>query len=575
MIIKKGIAASLGISIGKAYVVKEDNILIEKKVLTAAEAKLEVQRFKNAIEKTKNELSVIHDKILAILGKNHAKLIDAHRIILKDPLITKEVPKRILSQNVNAEFALTETLEETEEQFSKVEEEYFQERKYDVFDVGKKILFNLIDKQKASIKDIKEPVIIVAHSLYPSDTLLIKENGNVQGFCMDLGSKSSHTSIFAQSMGLSAVVGLSDISSQVKTGDTIIVDGEQGVIIISPTQVIIDKYKVRQNELKKQEAFFQRLKGLPAITRDNHVIDLFANLDSSERPEILKRAKADGVGLFRTESLFMNRQIPPSEEEQYQTYLQLEKTMPNSPVIIRTADIGGDRVTQLGIHGLKDERNPFMGFRGIRLSLKYPDLLKTQLRAIYRANVNGNLSIMIPMLTSQEELITFKKIAAGVYSKLYEENKNIKPAQIGIMVEIPSAAIILDQLLPEIDFVSIGTNDLVQYTLAVDRINQYVSELYEPLHPAVLRLIHLIVQTAHKKGKKVGVCGEMASDPFAVGLLIGLGVDSLSVPHKMYLRVKYSVRTAYFQKFAELAMRALDVPTAEQVRALVEKEVEK
>ena len=306
MLIKKGIAASLGIAIGKAHVVKEENILIDRKSIPASEVRAEVQRFKDALEKTNADLNSMHDKILTILGKQHAKLIDAHHLILKDPLITREVPKRISAQCVNAEFALSEVLDETEEQFTKIDEEYFQERKHDIFDVGKKIICNLVNKQKVSLKDIKEPVILVAHNLYPSDTLVIRETGNVLGFCMDLGSKSSHTAIFAQSMGISAVVGLSDISEQIQSGETIIVDGEQGLVIVDPSPSIVEKYRLRRQELQKQERFFQRLRGLPAVTRDGHQIELFANLDSSEPPELLKSVKADGVGLYRTESLFMS-----------------------------------------------------------------------------------------------------------------------------------------------------------------------------------------------------------------------------------------------------------------------------
>ncbi|MCX5793452.1 MAG: phosphoenolpyruvate--protein phosphotransferase [Elusimicrobia bacterium] len=574
MLIKKGVAASLGIAIGKAYILKEENILIEQKTIAPEKIKAEVKRFKEALEKTRLDLDALHNKILSVLGKQHAKLIDTHHLILQDPLITKEVPKLIVSRGMNAEFALSEILDQAEEQFEKIDDEFFHERKHDIFDVGKKIISNLVDTEKVSLKDLKEPVILVAHNLYPSDTLHIRESNKVLGFCMDLGSKSSHTAIFAQSMGIPAVVGLSDISRQVVSGDTVVVDGEQGMVIISPTAEIIEKYKARREELQKQEHFFHRLKGLPAITRDGHKINLMANLDSSADAPSLAAVKAEGVGLYRTESLYMNRNSVPTEAEQVKAYSAVVKAAPTMPLIIRTADIGGDRATQLGIKGLKDEQNPFMGFRGIRLFIKYPELLKTQLRAIYRANTEGNIKIMIPMLSSVDELMAVKKIAQDVKSELAEEGMPVKydPA-FGVMVEIPAAAIILDSLLGEIDFVSIGTNDLVQYILAVDRINQYVSELYEPFHPAVLRIINLVVQTAHKKGKPVSVCGEMASDPFAIPLLVGMGVDVLSVPPKIYLRAKSAVRAMNFEKFSGIAQRVLGMPTAQEIRKLVEEEV--
>ena len=574
MLIKKGVAASLGIAIGKAYILKEENILIEQKTIAPEKLKAEVKRFKDALDKTRLDLDALKGKILSVLGRQHAKLIDTHHLILQDPLITKEVPKLIMTKGFNAEFALSEILDQADEQFEKIDDEFFHERKHDIFDVGKKIISNLVNTEKASLKDLKEPVIIVAHNLYPSDTLHIRESNKVLGFCMDLGSKSSHTAIFAQSMGIPAVVGLSDISRQIQSGDTIVVDGEQGMVIISPTPEIIEKYKVRKEELQKQEHFFHRLKGLPAITRDGHRINLMANLDSFADAPSLAAVKAEGVGLYRTEALYMNRNSVPSEEEQIKAYSAVVHAQPNIPLVIRTADIGGDRATQLGIKGLKDERNPFMGFRGIRLFIKYPELLKTQLRAIYKSNSEGNIKIMIPMLSSLDELLTVKKIAHDVKTELAEEGFAVKAVpEIGVMIEIHAAAIILDTLLPEIDFVSIGTNDLVQYTLAVDRINQYVSELYEPFHPAVLRLINLVVQTAHKKGKPVSVCGEMASDPFAIPLLVGMGVDTLSVPPKIYLRAKSAVRAMNFEKFSGLAQRVLGMPTAQEIRRLVEEEV--
>jgi len=574
MLIKKGIAASLGIVIGKAHIIKEENILIEQKEIAPEKIKAEIKRFKDALEKTKLDLDVIREKVLMVLGKQHAKLIDSHHLILSDPLIAKEVPKLVTEKHVNAEFALSEILDRAEQEFEKIDDEFFHERKHDVFDVGKKIISNLVNSEKVSLKDIKEPVIIIAHNLYPSDTLRIRESNKVLGFCMDLGSKSSHTAIFAQSMGIPAVVGLSDISRQIQSGDSVIVDGEQGMVIISPTVEIIAKYKLRQAELHKQEIFFHRLKGLPAVTRDGHKINLMVNLDTSSDREELAATKSEGVGLFRTEFLYMNRDAVPTEAEQLKAYSEVARALGPLPLIIRTADIGGDRATQLGIKGLKDELNPFMGFRGIRLFIKYPELLKTQLRAICKANTDATIKIMIPMVSSLDEVVAVKKMAQEVRTELSEEGFEIKTEpELGVMVEIPAAAVILDSLLGEIDFVSIGTNDLVQYTLAVDRINQYVSELYEPFHPAVLRLINLVVQTAHKKGKPVGVCGEMASDPYAIPLLVGLGVDMLSVPMKMYLRAKYSVRAMNFERFSALSQQALGLPTSEQIRKMVEEEL--
>jgi phosphotransferase system enzyme I (PtsI) len=427
--------------------------------------------------------------------------------------------------------------------------------------------------EKISISELKEPVIIVARSLYPSDTLHIRESGHVLGFCMDMGSRSSHTAIFAQSMGIPAVVGLSDISRQVQSGDTVIIDGEKGLVIVSPTQEIIEKYKHEKEKLQKEERFFQRLKGVPAITRDGHKISLMANVDSMDNVEDIISIKCDGVGLFRTEFLYMNRDSVPAEEEQIKTYSTITKAIAPVPVVIRTADIGGDRAIQLGIKGLKDEINPFMGFRGIRLFIKYPDLLKTQIKAIYKSSVNGNAKIMIPMISSLDEIITVKKIISDVKNELLKDGFEIKSdIELGIMIEVPAAAMILDLLLSEIDFVSIGTNDLIQYILAVDRVNQYVSQLYDPFHPGVLRMINLIIQTSHKKGKPVSVCGEMASDLRSVPVLIGLGVDILSVPVKMYNRTKYAVRTMNFEKFSKISQDILGAATSTEVMKRIEED---
>lgn len=567
MIIKKGVAASIGIAIGKAHIIKEDNILIKQKEIPKEKIKAEVKRFNDALEKTKKDLDKLKKKILNVLGKQHAKLIDVHHLILKDPLITKEVTKLIVEKNVNAEFALSKVLDKTGADFEKIEDEFFYERKHDLFDVGKKIILNLVRKEITTLDKLKEDVIVVAHNLYPSDTLHIRESHRVLGFCMDLGNKTSHTAIFAQSIGIPAVVGLSDISHQINQGDSLIIDGEQGVVIISPTEEVIKKYKEEKGRLYEEESYFQRLKGLPTVTRDGHRVTLLTNIDSSSSMKDLKDLKTDGVGLFRTESLYMNRKAPPDMKEQKASYLSVAKTLGKKTLIIRTADIGGDKVADLGIKGVKNEENPFMGLRGIRLFIKHPDMLRTQLKAIYRANIENNIKIMIPMVSSLNEIQFVKEVCSVVKNELASEGfivENDPP--LGIMVETPAAALTVDSFLNEIDFISIGTNDLVQYVLAVDRMNPYVSELYDPYHPAVLRLINVVIQAAQKKGKHVSVCGEMASDPLAMSILIGLGVNSLSVPMKMYLRVKHKICALSFEKVSAMSQDVLGMGKSEEVK---------
>lgn len=570
MIIKKGIGANIGIAIGRAYLIKEDSVLIERIELPKEKLKTEVKRFKDAISKTKEELSIIREQILNSLGKNHAKLIDAHHMILMDPLITKEVPECILSMKINAEAALSEKISATLKKFENIEDPFFAERKNEIMDVAKRIMSNLSNEKKMEIKDLKEPSIIVAHNIYPSDTLQIRKSDKVMAFCMDVGSKSSHTAIFAQSIGIPAVVGLGDISRIIKHGDLMIVNGEDGTVTIDPLPEIVEAARVKMGELKKKESYLLKVKNLPTSTRDSKKINLMVNLDPQDDIEDFKTHNTDGVGLFRTEFLYMNRNSIPNEDEQYEIYKKVLNSDTRLPITIRTADIGADKASNIGIKGIKNEENPFMGFRGIRLFLKYPDLMKTQLKAILRASPGTNAQIMLPMVTSLGELLSAKKIISEAKNELTLSGIPFKTdIPLGIMVEVPAAALMLDQLLNEIDFVSIGTNDLVQYLLAVDRVNQYVSELYDPYHPSVIRVLNLVIQTAHKKGKKVSVCGEMASDTYGSAILISLGADSLSVPLKMHLKVKEFIRNSTYEKLVSLRQQLLNISSSDEIMEIL------
>ncbi|MCX5783286.1 MAG: phosphoenolpyruvate--protein phosphotransferase [Elusimicrobia bacterium] len=552
MIIIKGIPASPGVAIGKVYLFEEDEIAVEKINIPEHKIRAEVKRFKEAVKKTGEDLGAAEAKVLHMLGRQHARLIDAHRLMLTDPLITEEVPGLIIKEKIN-----------------KLDDEFFKERRHDLFDVGKRLLRNLVKQEKKLLSDIKGPTILVAHNLYPSDTLHLKEV-RVLGFCTDIGGKTSHTALLAQGMELPAVVGLTDITRQVRNGDTIIIDGEQGIVIISPAPEALGKYQKKQHLEREAEKFLEKVKNLPAVTLDGKKIEVAANLDALEDPQVVAALLPQGLGLVRTESLYMNRSSVPSEEEHYKAYTHILKTFAPSPVVIRLADIGGDKLTELGIEGHEKEANPFMGLRGIRLFLKHPDLMKTQLRAMLRASVAGKMKIMIPMLSSASEVLTVRRMMSEISTELAKSGAAAnREIELGIMVEIPAAAVTLDSMLGEIDFVSIGTNDLIQYTLAVDRINQHVAHIYDSYHPAVLRMIHLTVQTAHKKGKPVSICGEMASDPKSIALLIGLGVDTLSVTSRMFLRVKHTVRSLDFEKCARLAQGALSAATCEEVRDLV------
>lgn len=569
MIVIKGVAASPGISIGKAYVLEDEEIIVNRVEIPHEKLKSEVQRFKTAQKATHRDLDAAEAKVLKLLGKQHAKLIDAHRLILRDTLITHDVPKRIMKEGVNAEFALSEALEAVNRQFEKMEDEFFRERRHDLFDVGKRLLSHLLKQQKRSLSELDDHCILIARNLLPSDTLGLQET-RVLGFATDLGGKSSHTAILAQSLEIPAVVGLSDVSRRVKTGDTIILDGEQGLVIINPGPEAVAKYQRVQQKSLAEEKILEQLRGLPAVTQDGKLFELAANLDAPEELKTIVSLQADAIGLFRTEYLFLNRISPPTEEEQQKAYSAVVRAMEPRCVVIRAADIGGDRLTQMGVEGPRNETNPFMGMRGIRLLLKHLDLFKTQLRAILKSSSRGRVKILVPMISSIGEIHAVRRLVAQVLAELQAEGTVVSgKVELGIMVEIPSAALMLEEYLPLIDFVSIGTNDLIQYTLAVDRINEHVTHLYDPCHPAVIRLLDHVIRTAHKHSKPVSICGEMTSDPHAVPLLVGMGVDSLSVSPRMFLRIKQVVRGLRYQAAAKLVAQTLTCSDSEEIRRLI------
>ena len=397
------------------------------------------------------------------------------------------------------------------------------------------------------------------------------QGDKIIGFATDLGGKTSHTAILAQSLEITAVVGLSDVSRRVKTGDLVILDGEQGLVIIDPGPETVAKYEKVQQRAVVEERALEVLKGLPTVTLDGRAFKLEANLDSPEDLKSVIALEVDGVGLFRTEYLFLNRTEAPSEEEQVKVYCAVVKALGDREVIIRTADVGGDRLSMLGIEGLKNETNPFMGLRGVRLFLRHIDLFKTQLRAILRASLKGKVRVMIPMVSTVGEVLAVRRLLEQARAELAAEGVVFKEElELGIMVEVPSTAILLNAFLPHVDFVSIGTNDLIQYTLAVDRINENVTHLYDPYHPAVITLLDSVVRAAHAKGKWVGVCGEMTSDPRAVPLLVGLGVDAMSISPRMFLRVKQTIRGLKHETMKKIIAKVLTCAESDEVRSLLE-----
>jgi phosphotransferase system enzyme I (PtsI) len=574
MIIKKGIGINMGIAIGKAYIMDEDNVVVEKKLIPKEKIKDEINRYRMALLKTKEDIDVIRTHVLESLGKEHAKLIDAHSMILRDPLITKDVINLITNEKYNAEYALTVKIEEILKKFDNINNSFFVERKNEIIEISRKIIFNLTNTKRNFVTNINEPVILVSNNIYPADILNIRKHANILAFCINLGSKTSHTALFAQNIGIPAVVGLGDITKIIKNDDLVIVNGEDGLVIVDPTPRMIEEYNTKKEQLHKNEMYLSKIKKLPAVTRDNKKINLMINLDSQDNLDEYKSLNSDGIGLFRTEFLYLNRNGIPSEDEQVDIYKKVLSSSGQLSVVIRTADIGADKVSNMGIKEMVLETNPFMGFRGIRLFLRYPDLLKTQLKAIYRASPSRNVRIMIPMVTSVDEILQVKSIMDDIKKELTAKNIDFNQnIPFGVMIEVPSSAIITDHILEYVDFLSVGTNDLIQYLLAVDRVNQYVSSMYDPFHPAVLRILNLVFQTAHKKGKKVSVCGEMAADLLGSMALISLGADSLSVPLKMFLKIKQHIRNLNYERLMSLSTKILNSDLSAKTVELLQNEL--
>jgi len=545
-IVLRGIPASPGIAIGKAFVIKEDSFGHTRRTLAREEVRKEVQRFRSAVNKTRADILQNRERVLKVLGKTHEALIDVHLLILEDSLFSKDIERKITQEMVNAESALVSVVENVRKTFEKLGDEYFRQRKDDILDVAKLVMRHLLGRPGMALSELSERSVVIAQDLGPSETMSMRDD-LVEGFATNIGGRTSHTAIIAQGLQIPAVVGLKEVLNHVTTGDMVIVDGGEGLVIINPAMSTLENYrKVREIQLAEIRDL-EKYKDLPAQTQDGHRIVLACNLESTEEVRVGLSNGAEGIGLYRSEFLYLNRQAPPTEEEHFQNYMSVAKQMLPFAVIIRTMDLGGDKLAPLGVGRFGDEPNPFLGLRGIRLSLRYPDLFRTQLRAILRASVYGKLKIMYPMITSLDELRQANKILGEVKEELKAENIAFDTKiQVGVMIETPSAAVIADWLAKEADFLSLGTNDLIQYTLAVDRVNENVAHLYNPLHMAVLRLIRSTIEAAHKEGKWVGICGEMAGNPSFTRILIGMGLDEFSVPAAAVPRIKHLIREISF-----------------------------
>ena len=571
----KGIVASQGIAIGKIFLVNQDHLeLSHYNLTTSEEIEKEIQRFKKAVEESRAQLLRAKKDINKKKFKEAQYIIDTHILLLQDKVLMDNTIKIIRHEKVDAALALKKTVAGLRAHLSEINDEYMRERTSDIDYIEQRILRNLAGIKKDTIvSKIKEKVIIVASDLSPADTANLNVN-EVLGFTIDCGGRTSHTAIMARALKIPAVVGLKDITRRVKTGDTMILDGIHGVVIINPTADTLLKYNQKKSEYDEFEIELLKHKDLPGETVDGFRVKLLANIEIMEELPSVIEYGAEGIGLYRTEFLYLNRKDLPSEEEQFEIYKTVSQKIYPNPVTIRTLDIGGDKfMSQIDV---AEEINPVMGLRAIRFCLKEITIFKTQLRAIMRSSAYGKVKIMFPMISGVEEVRQIKKILNEVKKELQAEHKVFDPdIEIGIMVEVPSAGSIADILAREVNFFSIGTNDLIQYTLAIDRVNENVSYLYEPLHPAILRILRNIICSAHDNGIPVAMCGEMAGEPFYIPILLGLGIDELSMNVMALPRVKSVLRSLNYKQSQSVTDRIFKLSTAQEIETLLKKEVKK
>lgn len=558
-----GIGASPGIAIGKAFVLDSEEIVIPRQLIKDSSIPKEITRFQDALTMTRAEIIKIRDKISHEIGKEHGDIFNAHLMVLEDRGLIEDVMESIKKDKLSTEFVFSQVLKKYVQSFSKIDDEYLRERVSDITDVGRRVLRHLVGERRASLADIKEKVIIIAYDLAPSDTATMNRK-YVIGFATDIGGRTSHTAIMAKSLEIPAVVGLESATRQVKTGDTVILDGAQGVLVVNPTATDLHRYKQEQIRFLEFSKGLKKLKDLPCITLDERRIELAANIELPEETISVLSHGADGVGLYRTEFLYMNRTDLPSEEEQFTAYKKVVMAMGQKPVVMRTFDLGGDKY--LSHLNMPHEMNPFLGWRAIRFCLASPEIFKVQLRAILRASAYGNLKMMYPMISGVGEVRQANKLLEDVKADLRAKKVRFdEEIEVGAMIEIPSAALTCDILAAEVDFFSVGTNDLIQYALAVDRINEKIAYLYEPTHPAVLRLLKMIIETGHSKNIWVGICGEMAGDPYLTPVLLGLGIDEISTSPVMLPEIKRIIRSLHYREAQEIATHVLTLRTGGEV----------
>lgn len=565
----KGIAASSGIAIAKAYRLVEPDLSFKK--TTVDNPEIEVSRLQDAVKVSLEELEAIKNHAEKNLGADKAAIFDAHILVLNDPEMMGQIEDKIKNEKINAEAALKEVSDMFVQIFDSMDNEYMRERAADIRDVTKRVLAHLLNVTIPSPSLINEEVIVVAEDLTPSDTAQLNRD-YVKGFTTDIGGRTSHSAIMARSLEIPAVVGTKVATTEIFNGDLLILDGLSGEVHINPTEELLEEYRKKQADYAKQLEEWAKLVNEPSITKDGVQVELVANIGTPADVEGALQNGAEGVGLFRTEFLYMGRDELPSEEDQFEAYKAVLEGMKGKPVVVRTLDIGGDK--ELSYLKLPEEMNPFLGFRAIRLCLDRTDIFRTQLRALLRASVYGNLKVMFPMIATLDEFRKAKALFLEEKEKLEKEGIPVSDSiELGIMVEIPSTAVLADQFAKEVDFFSIGTNDLIQYTMAADRMNERVSYLYQPYNPSILRLVKMVIDASHKEGKWTGMCGEMAGDETAIPLLLGMGLDEFSMSATSILKARSLIRKLSKADMEKLAEEALQKSTVDEVIELVKEKV--
>jgi phosphoenolpyruvate-protein phosphotransferase (PTS system enzyme I) len=562
----EGLGVSPGMACGKIHVVRDDLDDVVHYRIAPSQIPDEIGRFETALIQTRMQILEMQQRIAESIGAKDAAIFDAHLLVVEDRTLIDEVLRKLETDLCNVEWIFQEVATRYAETLNKIDDPYLRERALDIQDVTKRVIRNLQGKAPKTFLALSESHILVAHNLTPSDTASINRS-NVLGVATDLGSRTSHAAILARSLNIPAIVGLHDITTKLETGQHVLLDGSDGVLVIDPTPETVAYYAEIESRRARVTAQLKELRTTRSTTRDGRHIVLSANIELPEDVDAVAANGAEGIGLYRTEFLYLNRGTLPTEHEQFETYRKVAERVRPDPLIIRTFDLGGDKLAP-GTVDITDELNPFLGWRAIRLCLENTDIFKTQLRAILRASAVGNIKIMFPMISGLEELRSAKAVLAECREELRQSGVPVaEKIEVGAMIEIPSAAICANALAPEVDFFSIGTNDLIQYALAVDRVNEKLAHLYEPTHPAVLRLLKMIAEAAHANNIWVGVCGEMAGDVALIPLLLGLGMDELSAGATLVPRVKRAVQSLSIPECQELVEQTLKLNTASEILA--------